>query len=87
MVALHHLVCVLHIMKQPVGGQRSSALLVPFDKVKQLLVDYVGAQVDTFVADEDGRTCNEFAYVMLVLASERTVKEIAFLGRLLSPGT
>src|SRR5262249_23325347 len=41
-----------------------------------LLADDVHAQFDTFVADEDGRPCNELAHFVLALAAERAVEGV-----------
>ena len=70
-------------MQQPVGGQDASALLVAFDKSKQLLVDDVGAQVDTFVADIHGRSSYQFSHFVLVLAAERAIEEFRLRGLIL----
>jgi hypothetical protein len=59
------------------------ALLSSPDKAKQLLVDDVGGQVDTFVADIHGRPRHQFADLMLVLTAERAIEEVALLGRFL----
>ena len=73
-------------MQQPVGGQDASALLVAFDKSKQLLVDDVGAQVDTFVADIHGRSSYQFSHFVLGLAAERAIEVFRLRGLILPAG-
>src|SRR5262249_42283528 len=41
-----------------------------------LLADDVHAQFDALVADEDGRSGNKLAHLMLALAAERAVKRV-----------
>jgi hypothetical protein len=45
-----------------------------------LLADDVHAQLDAFIADEDGRPRNELADLVLALAAEGAVERILFLG-------
>src|SRR6202023_912267 len=41
-----------------------------------LLADDVHAQLDAFVADEDGRPGNELAHLVLALAAERAIERV-----------
>src|SRR5215467_5230358 len=41
-----------------------------------LLADDVHAKLDAFVADEDRRSCNKLAHLVLALPAERAVKRV-----------
>src|SRR5690606_27033564 len=58
------------------------------------LADDVHAQLDTFIADEDGRARDELAHLVLRLAAERTVERVLrgfaagiVLGHPVTPGS
>jgi hypothetical protein len=52
-----------------------------FDEgVLVLLADDVHAEFDAFIADEYGRTSNQFANLMLTLAAERAVQSVLLLS-------
>src|SRR3546814_11641576 len=54
--------------------RRHRAVLARGDAALDLFADDVVAQLDAFVADEDGRARNQLADLVLRLAAERTVE-------------
>src|SRR3546814_16193238 len=60
--------------------RRHRAVLARGDAALDLFADDVVAQLDAFVADEDGRARNQLADLVLRLAAERTVEGALAVG-------
>jgi hypothetical protein len=69
-VLIKHVLDFLGLGKLVLGG---------IARILQFLANDVIAKLDTFVADEDRRACNQLADLMLRLAAKRTIKEFAVL--------
>jgi hypothetical protein len=59
------------------GGRRQLVLFGLLAALLHLFTDDVVAELDTFVADEHGRPRDQLAYLVLALAAEGAVEQLA----------
>jgi hypothetical protein len=50
------------------------------DALLHLLTNYVVAQLDALVADEDRRACDQLPHLVLTFAAERAVKQLGIVA-------